>query len=83
MKCESGRSIDETNIEFNNIPSNYSDSQTEASTARTPHATNPYLRTISLPSYENVMAKDGLKTIETPPPKYDETKFPLKYPYSQ
>ena len=38
--------------------------------------TNPrmqYLRSPSLPAYENVVSEQSTKNIETPPPDYDET----------
>ena len=63
MKCESGRSIDETNIESNGLNVNNSNSASERRVT--------FLRMISLPTYSTVLAD------ETPPPKFDEVAFPL------
>ena len=35
-----------------------------------------YLRTPSLPSYENVVTEQSCENVETPPPTYNEINFP-------
>ena len=66
---ENERSVQETSIEISVI---------------TPSApvTNPrtqYLRSPSLPAYENVVSEQSTKNIETPPPNYDETVTKFHY----
>ena len=66
---ENERSGQETSIEISVI---------------TPSApvTNPrmqYLRSPSLPAYENVVSEQSTKNIETPPPNYDETVTKFHY----
>ena len=34
-----------------------------------------YLRSLSLPTYENAMSNESSKKLETPPPKYDQISF--------
>ena len=63
---ENERPAQETSIEFSVI------------TPSAPPApvTNPrtlYLRSPSLPAYENVVSEQSTNNIETPPPDYDET----------
>ena len=44
--------------------------------------TNPrtqYLRSPSLPAYENVVSEQSTENIETPPPNYDETVSKFNY----
>ena len=44
--------------------------------------TNPrtqYLRSPSLPAYENVVSEQSTENIETPPPNYDETVNKFHY----
>ena len=71
------------------LPTRFSDHPTALSTQETsieisvitpstPSApvTNPrmqYLRSPSLPAYENVVSEQSVNNIETPPPDYDET----------
>ena len=38
-----------------------------------------YLRSPSLPAYENVVSEESTKDIETPPPNYDETVTKFHY----
>jgi len=35
----------------------------------------PYLRTPSLPTYDNVMCSESSEKLETPPPKFDQISF--------
>ena len=46
------------------------------STSETRLLRKTYQTTISLPTYENVMAEEGSKKLETPPPVYNELTFP-------
>jgi hypothetical protein len=38
-----------------------------------------YLRSPSLPAYENVVSEESTENIETPPPNYDETVTKFHY----
>ena len=37
-----------------------------------------YLRSLSLPTYENAMSNESSKKLETPPPKYDQISFQFR-----
>ena len=61
MKNENTLTNLEINVESNTIP----------------EERGSYLRTLSLPTYDNVMATKGCEKQETPPPKYSEISFPV------
>ena len=71
MKNESSIPALETNIEANGMNINHENSTSDTRLPRT-----TYLRPLSLPVYENVMAKEGSTKLETPPPEYNVLIFP-------
>ena len=48
----------------------------ESNTSETTMSRKSYLRTLSLPTYEDVLAATCSEKQETPPPKYSEISFP-------
>ena len=62
----------ESDTEFNNIEMCHLNFTANTRINRELNSTISYLRNNSLPSYEDVMGREGSRRRETPPPEYDE-----------
>ena len=74
IQCICWKIVHSTYVEMKN-ENTITNLETSVETNTAPESRVSYLRTLSLPTYDNVMATKSCEKLETPPPKYNEISF--------